>query len=151
MIKRYLRGFGIAAVVVIVDLLTKRYAAHNFDGNPVDIIPGFLDFTYVENAGSALGVFKSGGELIAIAALVVTGAVLYAMAKPRPRLEFVALSLVLGGALGNLVDRFARGPGLLDGPVIDWINLWFIPTFNIADSAVTVAVGLMLVHAWRSK
>jgi lipoprotein signal peptidase len=53
--------------------------------------------------------------------------------------------------LGNLVDRFARGDGIIDGPVIDWIELSVIPTFNIADASVTLAVSLLLIHAWRSK
>jgi signal peptidase II len=74
-----------------------------------------------------------------------------ALAGDRPPLETVALGFVLGGAVGNLVDRFARGDGIIDGPVIDWIELWFIPTFNIADASVTIAVALLLIHAWRTR
>jgi signal peptidase II len=81
----------------------------------------------------------------------VTAVVLGALSGDRGRLETVALGLVLGGALGNLIDRFARGPGVIDGPVIDWIELWIIPTFNIADASVTVAVALLLINAWRTK
>lgn len=149
--KRYLTGLTIAAAVVVLDLLTKRYAALNFKGNPVEVIPGFFGFTYVENPGGAFGFFQNGGQLIGVAAIVITAVVLLALAADRPRIETVALGFVLGGAIGNLVDRFARGPGIIDGPVIDWIELWIIPTFNIADSAVTVAVGLLLIHAWRSR
>ncbi|MFZ0013626.1 MAG: signal peptidase II [Acidimicrobiia bacterium] len=149
--RRYLLGLAIAAGVVVVDLWTKRYAALHFKGNPVEIIPGFFGFTYVENPGGAFGLFQSGGTIIAVAAIVVTVVVLAALAGDRGRLETVALGLVLGGALGNLIDRFARGPGLIDGPVIDWIELWIIPTFNIADASVTVAVALLLIHAWRTK
>ncbi|HET9258616.1 MAG TPA: signal peptidase II [Acidimicrobiia bacterium] len=151
MTKRYLTGLTIAAAVVVLDLLTKRYAALNFKGNPVEVIPGFFGFTYVENPGGAFGFFQNGGQLIGVAAIVITAVVLLALAADRPRIETVALGFVLGGAIGNLVDRFARGPGIIDGPVIDWIELWIIPTFNIADSAVTVAVGLLLIHAWRSR
>ncbi len=151
LIRRYLIGFGVAAAVVLVDLWTKRYAALHFDGNPVEVIPGFFGFTYVENPGGAFGSFQGGGTVIAIAAMVVTVVVVVAMAAKRPMIETVALGFVLGGALGNLIDRFARGPGLIDGPVIDWIELWFIPTFNIADASVTVAVALLLIHAWRSR
>lgn len=151
MIRRYYLPLFIGGVVVAVDLFTKRYAALHFGSNPVVVIDGFLDFTFVENDGGAFGLFGGGGQIIGIAAIVVAGIVLGALATSRPRLEVVALGFVLGGAIGNLVDRFARGDGLLDGPVIDWINLWFIPTFNLADSSVTVAVVLLLIHAWRAR
>lgn len=151
MIRRYLVGLGIAAAIVVADLLTKRYAALNFDGNPVEIIPGFFGFTFVENPGGAFGVFQNGGVIIGIAALIITVVVLVALAAERPLAETIALGLVVGGAVGNLVDRFARGEGIIDGAVIDWIELWWIPTFNIADASVTVAVALLLIHAWRSK
>jgi len=151
LIRRYLIGFGIAAGVVILDLWTKRYAALHFDGNPVEIIPGFFGFTYIENPGGAFGFFQDGGTVIGIAAIIVTGVVLVALASPRAMLETVALGFVLGGAIGNLIDRFARGDGLIDGPVIDWIELWIIPTFNLADTSVTLAVALLLIQAWRKR
>lgn len=151
MIRRYLIGLGLAAAVVVVDLLTKRYAALNFEGNPVQVIPGFFGFTFVENPGGAFGMFQNGGVIIGIAAVVVTLIVLVALAFDRPTAETVALGFVIGGAIGNLVDRFARGDGIIDGPVIDWVVLWFIPTFNVADASVTVAVSLLLIHAWRTK
>lgn len=151
LIRRYLIGFGIAAGVVILDLWTKRYAALHFDGNPVEIIPGFFGFTYIENPGGAFGFFQNGGTIIGIAAIIVTGVVLVALASPRVMLETVALGFVLGGAIGNLVDRFARGDGLIDGPVIDWIELWIIPTFNLADASVTLAVALLLLQAWLKR
>lgn len=151
LIRRYTIGLGVALAVVVVDLWTKRYAALNFKGNPVEVIPGFLEFTYVENPGGAFGSFQNGGTIIAVAALVVTGIVIGALAAPRPRIETVALGLVLGGAIGNLVDRFARGDGIIDGAVIDWIDLWIIPTFNVADASVTIAVVVLLIHAWRSR
>jgi signal peptidase II len=151
LIRRYLIGFGIAAGVVILDLWTKRYAALHFDGNPVEVIPGFFGFTYIENPGGAFGFFQDGGTIIGIAAIVVTGVVLVVLASPRAMPETVALGFVLGGAIGNLVDRFARGDGLLDGPVIDWIELWVIPTFNLADASVTLAVALLLIQSWRKR
>lgn len=151
LIRRYTLGLGITAALVAADLITKRYAALHFDGHPVEIIPGFFGFTYVENPGGAFGSFESGGVIVGIAAMAVTVVVLVAMARERPTIETVALGFVVGGALGNLVDRFARGPGIIDGPVIDWIELWFIPTFNLADFSVTVAVALILIQAWRTR
>ena len=151
MIRRYLIGLGIGAAVVILDLVTKRFAALTFAGSPVEVIPGFFGFTYVENPGGAFGFLRDGGVVIGVAAVIVTVIVLVAMARERPAIETVALGFVVGGALGNLVDRFARGDGIIDGPVIDWIELSVIPTFNIADASVTLAVSLLLIHAWRSK
>jgi len=149
--RRYAIGLGVGALVVSLDLWTKRYAALNFADDPVSVIPGFLELVYVENPGGAFGFWRDGGTFIALAALVVTVIVLVSLAAERPRLETVALGFVLGGAIGNLVDRFARGEGLVDGPVIDWANLWVIPTFNIADASITIAVALLLIHTWRTR
>jgi signal peptidase II len=66
-------------------------------------------------------------------------------------LEVCAFGLIVGGALGNLLDRITRGDGFLDGHVIDWINLWWIPTFNVADMSITIAVVLLLIQAWRTR
>jgi signal peptidase II len=149
--RRYLLGLGVAAAVVIADLLTKRHAALNFDGNPVEVIPGFFGFTYLENPGGAFGVFQNGGVVIGTAAFIVATIVLVAIAFERPTLETVAFGMVVGGAAGNLIDRFARGEGIIDGPVIDWIELWIIPTFNVADASVTVAVVLLFINAWWTR
>jgi len=151
LIRRYGIGLGVAAAVVTADLLTKRYAALNFDGDPVEIVPGFFGFTYIENPGGAFGMFQDGGVIIGIAALIIAVVVVVALASDRPRLETIALGLVVGGAVGNLVDRFARGDNIIDGSVIDWIELSIIPTFNIADASVTVAVALLLIHAWWNR
>lgn len=151
LIRRYLIGLGVAAVVVALDLWTKRLAIINLADADVVLIPGFFELTYVENPGGAFGFFRDGGTIIGIAAFTIAIVVLVAMAKPRPIPETVVLGLVLGGAVGNLVDRFARGPGIIDGAVIDWVNLSIIPTFNLADASITVAVGLLLIQAWRTR
>lgn len=151
LIRRYLIAGGVGAAVVTADLLTKRYAALNFDGNPVEVIPGFFGFSFVENFGGAFGLFQDGGTVVGIAAIVVTLVVIAILARERSTFETVVFGLILGGAFGNLVDRIARGDEWLDGGVIDWINLWFIPTFNIADTAVTMAVILLLGASWLKR
>ncbi len=151
MIKRYPTPLGIALAVVVADLVTKRYASVHFADSPVEVIPGFLTFTFTENPGAAFSLFQNAGPFLGVAAIVVSAFVGWSMRVERPLLEVIALALVLGGALGNLMDRVFRGEGLLDGKVIDWVTMWWIPTFNIADASITIAVGLLLIHAWRTK
>lgn len=151
MIRRYALAVGIAVSVVALDLVTKRYAALNFADGTVEVIPGFLSFTFVENPGAAFSLFREAGPVMGVLAILVTGFVLGSLRVGRPKLEVVALGLVLGGANGNLMDRIFRGDGFLDGKVIDWIDLWVIPTFNVADTSVTFAVVLLLIHAWRTR
>lgn len=151
MIRRYTLAVGLGSAVVALDLATKRYAALSFVDGPVEVIPGFLSFTYVENPGAAFSLFTNAGPVMGVLAILVTGFVLGSLRVGRPRLEIVALGLVLGGANGNLMDRIFRGDGFLDGKVIDWIDLWVIPTFNVADMSVTFAVVLLLIHAWRTR
>jgi signal peptidase II len=68
----------------------------------------------------------------------------------RPR-ETVALGLVMGGALGNLIDRVFRGSGLLDGAVIDWVDFSFFPAFNVADSAISIGAALAVLFAFLDR
>lgn len=149
--RNYLYVLGISAVLVVVDFLTKRWAENHFAGDPREIMPGFLGLTFVENPGGAFSMFQGGGEIIAVAAILIAAGVLWIARSATTRLEIVIYALVLTGAIGNLIDRFLRGPGLVDGSVIDWIELWRIPTFNVADMAITFAVALLLIQAWQTR
>jgi signal peptidase II len=150
-LRRALPAYGLAAVVVALDQLTKRWAASTFASGPRGIIGDFLVFRFVENSGAAFSLLPDAGRFLGVAAVVAVGFISYALAKARPVHERVAFGLVLGGALGNLTDRIFRGPGFLDGPVIDWIQIPYWPTFNIADSAVSIAIAILLLGALRAK
>ena len=151
MTRRYLPPVLIGLGVIALDVLTKRNAANRFANGDLEIIPGFFGFTFTENPGAAFSMFQNAGPFLGVAAILVTVAVVWALRRQRPVLEMVAFGLIIGGAVGNVIDRVTRGDGFFDGKVIDWINLWWIPTFNIADSAVTLAVILLLIQAWRTK
>jgi signal peptidase II len=142
---------SIAAGVVAADLITKRYAAIHFADGDVEVIPGFLSFTYTENPGAAFSSFQAGGPFLAIAAMAVVAYLLFILRQERPRLEVIGFGFIMGGAIGNLADRIFRAEGFLDGKVIDWINLWVIPTFNLADTSITVAVVLLIIDAWQRR
>lgn len=149
---RVMRNYTVAGIVALVmvtaDLLTKRWASTTYTAEPVDVLGSFLQFRYVENTGAAFSMFQNAGPFFGIAAIVAIGVVLWFLRKAPRMWEVVGLGLVIAGAAGNLVDRIARGPGILDGPVIDWINLWKIPTFNLADASITVAVVLLFIGSW---
>jgi signal peptidase II len=108
-----------------------------------------LTLRLVENPGAAFGFFQNAGPFLGLAAVVAVGLVASALTRPRPPHEVVAFGLIMGGALGNLVDRIVRGAGFLDGKVIDWVELRPIPTFNLADSAITVAVAILILGSWK--
>ncbi len=149
--RRYLLAGGIAGTVVAADLFTKRLAAIRFVDERLEVIPGFLELTYHENPGAAFSLFQSGGPFLAVAAVVIVSILLFSLRTERPTIEVAAYGFVMGGALGNLADRVFRAESLLDGKVIDWISLWFIPTFNIADASITAAVTLLVIGAWTHR
>lgn len=106
----------------------------------VEIIPGVLRFNFVRNTGSAFGLFQGNSEILKVLAIVaVVGLfVYYVRSATRDWLASLALGLQLGGALGNIIDRFRHGY------VVDFIDLPRFPTFNVADSAITVGVVLLM-------
>lgn len=141
----------VGSVIVAADLVTKAVAGNVWSTDPFVAVPSVLTFTFIENFGASFDLFEGAGTFLAIAAIVAIGIVLAAARTPRPLAELVAFGLIGGGAAGNLVDRIARGPGLFDGGVIDWIQFPNFPVFNIADASVNVGVGLLLLVAWRTR
>ncbi|MCP3975344.1 MAG: signal peptidase II [bacterium] len=144
-------GLVIAATVVALDQLTKAWAVATFTDGSTSLIGDFLSFRVTRNPGAAFSSFQGGGAALGLIAAIVAISVAVILPKIEVPLERIALSLVMGGALGNFTDRIFRGDGFLDGAVVDFVDLWIIPTFNVADSAISVGVALMLASALFSK
>ena len=134
-----------AGLIVLVDQLTKNWARDTFAGGYTEVIGSWLRVTYTKNPGAAFSSFTDSGQLIGVIGVGVVGFLLYVLSKSSRRVEVFSLGMILGGALGNLADRVFRGAGFLDGAVVDWIDWWFIPTFNIADAALNIGVALLLI------
>lgn len=141
---------GLAVATIAVDQLTKAIAERVFIAGPRDVIPGLLDFRFAENPGASFSSFQNSGPFLGLAAVGAAALVVYMMEQSHSAGERAGLGLILGGALGNLVDRIVRGEGFLDGAVIDWINFRNFPTFNIADSAITIGAVILLWAAYRN-
>jgi signal peptidase II len=135
-----------AALVLALDQLTKWIVLREFgpDGTRdlLTVIPGVLQVIYVRNTGSAFGLFQNASGLLTVAAIVAVCLLLvyFVRAAARDWVLALALGLQLGGAFGNIIDRFRHGH------VVDWIDVPRWPTFNIADSAITVGV-ILLIYA----
>lgn len=148
---RLLTLAAISGTVVILDQVTKAWAARTFVGRTVEVIPVVLSFTFTENRGAAFSFFQDAGTFLGLAALVALTVIVVTVWSPRPLAEVVGLALIAGGAAGNLTDRLARGAAIFDGPVIDWIRFPNFPVFNLADTSITFGVIVILVAAWRSR
>lgn len=147
----------LVAATLVLDRWTKVLIQKRFDLNEsISVIDGFFNITYVRNTGVAFGIFSSISSPVksvllsvftACAAVVV---VTYSVRSPvRNRLLQIALSLILGGALGNLYDRLAYGY------VVDFLEFYagsyHWPSFNVADAAISIGVGLLALEIIRNE
>jgi signal peptidase II len=173
--KRYINLILTVALVVVCDQITKLWAMANLksliqEGSPTErfitVIDGFFRLHYIENPGASWGLLRDASPEfripffvgVSLAAIVF---ILWYFKKlgPNHRLQAFSISLILGGALGNLIDRIRFGK------VVDFIQWYFVvekpvnlgvftiepgekywPTFNIADMAITIGVILLLVE-----
>jgi len=140
--------FATAAGAFLLDRLTKALAEHLLGARPVKLIPSVLDLTYTTNRGGAFGLFGSAPYLFLAATLVVCVAIVIGSFGVSRPIIAVGMGLVLGGALGNLTDRIIRGSGF-DGRVVDFIHITGWPVFNVADSAIVIGAGLILLGGLR--
>lgn len=147
---------GVAAGVLVLDQLSKWWAVRTLSSQTLDVV-WTLRFNLIGNTGASFSRFGGQGPLISIGAVLVVIAVVWLApgidgsgADGRPtmwsRVGSVALGMILGGALGNLVDRAFRGDGgFLHGAVVDFIDFQWWPVFNVAD--IGVVVGALLLAA----
>ena len=141
---------AVAAAVVVIDQLTKVWAVASLSDGPTRVVGSLLQFRLTRNPGGAFSLLTNLTPVLAVLAVVM---VVYIVRTTRRTADIVmaySLALVLGGAVGNLVDRLIRSPGFLRGEVVDFIKVPHWPTFNVADSAITVGVILIAIRGWRS-
>jgi len=144
--------FAVAAVVVAIDQVTKALVVSNLrEGESRRVIGAVLSWTLQRNPGSAFGLFRHFPVLFTVLAALIALAIMVRAPRVHDRLTGVALGLVLGGAVGNLVDRIARPPGVFRGRVIDFVDLHWWPVFNAADSAVVIGALLLLISSYRAE
>jgi len=134
----------IAVAIVVADQATKHWALNALgDGRTIDIV-GSLRFNLAFNTGMAFAKGQGIGPIIAVVGVIVVAYLLVGLRRDtRPGAVFVGM--VAGGAAGNIVDRLFRGEGWLRGAVVDFIDLQWWPIFNIADAAIVLGAGALVV------
>jgi len=117
---------------------------------PISVIGTTIEFHLARNAGGAFSLFRNVTPLLAGVAVVVAIILFRAINRERNRVMVIALALVFAGAVGNLCDRLFRDPGFLRGHVVDFVHIGPWPTFNVADSAITIGALLLVIQTLRS-
>lgn len=132
----------------MLDQLTKVLVVANLSDKALAIIGDTVELRLVRNSGAAFSLFTNATAVLAVLAIVLAGVLTRAVIRAADVWSVVALSLVVGGALGNLIDRMFRAPGPLRGHVVDFVSVGSFPIFNVADSAITIGAILLVVNSF---
>jgi signal peptidase II len=148
-----LPSLGLAFVVILADQFTKRLILGDFQLGDSRTVTPFLNIVRAHNTGAAFSFLADAAGwqrwFFVALGLAATGFIVWMLRRHGgQRLFSAALALILGGALGNVIDR------LLHGYVVDFVqvhykSLYYFPAFNVADSAITVGAALLIVDEWR--
>lgn len=145
---RAVRGWlPFALVVVLADQITKTWAVNNLVDRDVDVF-WTLRFHLSFNTGMAFSRGQNWGPVIGVLALFVIVGLLLSLRRQPGRLTDISIGLIIGGALGNVLDRLFRSPGWFRGAVVDWIDFQWFPIFNIADMGITIGGALLVIASW---
>ncbi len=132
----------IAAAVIVIDQLSKNILVKALADGPITVIRNFFNLVYVENYGIAFGMFKNKTVFFIITQLLISLVIIYVIYRLRNKSVplTICLSMILGGAIGNLIDRIRLGY------VVDYLSFSiFPPVFNFADSAIVVGAILLSI------
>lgn len=136
----------IAAVILVFDLVTKIVVVHYVKpGNPIEVFGDVVTLRLVRNPGAAFSMATGMTWLLTVVAVAVVVGVIKIGRTLRSPWWALGLGLVLGGALGNLIDRFFRAPGPFQGHVVDFVSVGWWPVFNVADSSIVCGAILLVV------
>ena len=156
-LRKYLLAFSFSGFVFALDQATKLYIHTQFKfdaGEGVSVIPGFFDIQYVRNQGGAFGLFSQSHEyirwvLFLLFPIICVFLIFSLLRETTDKIQTVAFGFILGGAVGNYVDRVRLGY-VID--FIDWyVKGWHWPTFNIADSFIVIGVSVLVVSYWLER
>lgn len=156
--RKYIILFAIMPAVIILDQVTKLMVLDKLSfGENIPLIEGFFDFTHVRNKGAAFSFLATADEsfrrpffiLMPLAALGVVG-YLFKKLPPSSKLLSTSLALIMGGAIGNLIDRVRLG-SVVDFILVHYRYEWQYPAFNVADIAICIGVGLMVIDLFQNK
>jgi len=142
---------AIIIIGVLIDRITKVWALKTIrSGNDIVIIKDFFSIQYLENRGAAFGIFQGKTLLLSIVTLIVILAMIYYLIKYREiyKLTRISLALIIGGALGNLYDRIIY-KYVVDFIMLHYKDIYYFPTFNIADILVVVGTIALAISILR--
>ena len=137
----------IAVSIIILDQLTKYICEATLKiGETVPLIKNFIHLTLVHNKGAGFGILQNQRIFFVVFSLIVLAAIIYKWKKiPEEKSLSIPLGLILGGIIGNLIDRAFLGY------VIDFIDFRFWPVFNVADSCISIGVVWLAIYIWTKK
>jgi signal peptidase II len=135
----------VAATILAVDQLTKRWALSELSGRSPRHVLWTLQMNVTRNSGMAFSQAQGIGPLIGILALGVVVWLAWSTRNLTSRITAVAAGLIAGGALGNLADRVFRGGRVLHGAVVDFIDFQWFPIFNVADMAIDIGGAVFVL------
>lgn len=144
----YVRLLVPAALVVALDQIVKQWALEALAEGPVHLVPGAVTLRLTFNSGGAFGIFQGRPVVFLVAALAVSAGIVVGARRVTDPALIVPLGVILGGGLGNAVDRLARS---YSGRVVDFVDLHVWPVFNLADSAIVLGVLAVLVLGLRDR
>ena len=133
--------------VLVVDLISKEWALNRLSGGRTIDVVWTLRFNLHFNTGIAFSQFTGFGEIVGIVAIIVATVLLLWSRKQTSVVVLVAIGLIAGGALGNVVDRLFRGAGWMHGAVVDFVDFQWFPIFNVADMGVSVGAALLVLYS----
>lgn len=141
---------ALGAVIVIVDQLTKVLAVAGLEGQqPIRLAGETVRLVLLRNPGAAFSMGTGSTVALSVVATVVVLGLVWFSRRVHSRWWACGLGLILGGAAGNLVDRYLRSPGVLRGHVVDFVSVCWWPVFNVADSCLVAGVIVVAVAVLR--
>lgn len=140
--------FLIIVLGLIIDRITKMWALNELSKiSEIVVIKDFFSFFYVENRGAAFGILQNKVVFLVIITLVVMGGIVYYLVKYKPTSKIlrISLALIISGAMGNLADRIFY-KYVVDFITLHYKDIYYFPTFNIADVLVVTGTGLLAIY-----
>jgi signal peptidase II len=144
---RYVMLGASALAVIALDQVTKELALSRLADGPTELIDGALTLRLTFNSGGAFGLLQGLPGFFLVATVAVVCAILIWVRRIDDVRWMMPLGMVLGGGIGNVLDRLVRDTG---GRVVDFVDLHWWPVFNLADASIVVGVGLVLLLSARS-